>query len=105
MGFEIIHIIDSIANPSAGTSYSVPSLCRALSNQGNSVTIMSIGERNTNGSRNGFRVQTWSQDYSRVPILRRLRFCRDLDSELSSRANRNVILHVHGLWLMANFYP
>jgi glycosyltransferase involved in cell wall biosynthesis len=102
---DIVHVIDSVANAAAGPSYSVPALCRELANEGNSVTLVSIGEAG-HVSDKGYFDRRLRQDYGSVPLLRRLRFSRALQSELRILGERkDVIFHVHGLWLMANIYP
>lgn len=103
-GIEIIHIVASIANEASGPSYSVPALCQALANQGREVTLMSVG-RSERRLVNNCSIRTFSQDYCRVPILRKLMFSRELRLELQKRTKQRAILHVHGLWLMPNIYP
>src|SRR5258706_11528194 len=99
---DIVHVIDSVANAAAGPSYSVPAICRALATEGNSVTLMSIGEEG-DVTEKGFCDRRLRQDYGRVPLLGRLRLSRAMQSELRMFGERkDVIFPVHGLWLMAN---
>jgi len=102
---DVVHVIDSVANAAAGPSYSVPALCRALAEEGNSVTLMSIGEGRHVTDR-GFCDLTFRHDYEWVPLIGRLRLSRGMQSALRIYAVRkDAIFHVHGLWLMANVYP
>ena len=101
---DLIHIVASTGEEASGPSYSVPALCGALAQCGNDVTLMSVGRRER-GMQNGCATEKFRQDYSGVPVLRKLLFSRELRFELARRSKNNVILHVHGLWLMPNVYP
>jgi glycosyltransferase involved in cell wall biosynthesis len=101
---QLIHIVDSVANEASGVSYCVPRLCRALAEEGNSVTLMSISDH-YRAVQSDYKLETCRQGYAGVPFLRRLRFSRAMRLKLNERAQDNALFHVHGLWLMPNVYP
>ena len=103
--FDIVHVIDSVANEAAGPSYSVPALCQALAKECNSVTLVSIGQEES-VTNNGFSTRTFRHDYEGMPLIRQMRLSRAMQSALRLYGDRkDVIFHMHGLWLMANVYP
>ena len=98
-----IHVLDSIADPASGPSYSVPRLCEALAAQGVAVRLMTIGEQHS--SPQGYKHDAFSHDFGSLPVLKRMRLSRTLKMALRDAARTTTIIHTHGLWLMANVYP
>src|SRR5262249_18122892 len=98
-----VHVVDSIADPASGPSYSVPRLCEALAAQGIAVHLMTVGGEQS--SRLSYRHDAFPLDFSRFPILRRMRSSRALKMALGDAARTATIIHGHGLWLMPNVYP
>jgi glycosyltransferase involved in cell wall biosynthesis len=98
----IVQVIDSIDDEASGPSYSVPRLCGALAERGYNVRLLTVGELHS--SFVGFRHEAYLADFSRIPVLGQLRFSSALKSALACVAETTII-HVHGLWRMANVYP
>jgi glycosyltransferase involved in cell wall biosynthesis len=98
-----IHVVDSISDEAAGPSYSVPRLCGAISAQGDTVRLLTVGD--SPSSFRGYWHEAYPADFCNFPGLNRLRFSRALNSALASLANTASIIHVHGLWRMSNVYP
>lgn len=97
-----VHVLDSVDAEASGPSYSVPRLCDALARRGARVALLTIGERVRPGE---IPHEVHRHDYAGVPLLRRLRFSRQLRSRLADAARSTSVVHAHGLWLMANIYP
>ena len=98
-----VHVLDSIADPASGPSYSVPRLCEALAARGVAIRLMTIGDKPS--SPLSFRHDAFPQDFGSCPILKHMRLSRALKSAVRDAAHTATIIHAHGLWLMANVYP
>jgi glycosyltransferase involved in cell wall biosynthesis len=98
-----LHVLDSIADPASGPSYSVPRLCEALTARGVSVRLMTLGEYKP--SLLSYKHDAFPLDFGSVPILKRMRLSRALKMALRQASRTTTIIHAHGLWLMANVYP
>jgi glycosyltransferase involved in cell wall biosynthesis len=98
-------IVASIADRGAGPSYSVTALAAALARQGAPVRLHSVSGWRTNGGAGDASVAhlAHAQDFGRTPFLSAACLSRDLEATL--RGSGAEILHSHGLWLAANFYP
>lgn len=99
---KIAHIISSIESPTAGPSYSVPAMCRALAELGGSVDLLSLG---TPGERltNGVNDRRFNRSLPWLPPARKLGLSHSLDRALAREAHG--VWHMHGLWMMPNVYP
>ena len=97
------HIIDSVADEARGPSYSVPSLCDALTRLGDDVRLFTISDDISSAAK--YRCAHFEQDWRNVPILTKMRASRALYEALERSAARLNVFHAHGLWLMANVYP
>src|SRR5262245_20733160 len=107
MPVRVVHVIAGIGLADGGVSYSVPRLCRALSEAGLRPTLLSVAA--DSGSRPGASNQCNNQrsfawDYASIPVLRTLRASSALRSELAKEAIRSDVIHNHGLWLMPTVY-
>jgi glycosyltransferase involved in cell wall biosynthesis len=103
------HVVASIGDRGAGTSYTVRALTRAMASLGASVDVHSV-----RGWRGGDDPELLAgvvghtihpQDLAALPILRRACFSDSLDQALRAAAATTDVLHGHGLWLMPNVYP
>ncbi len=101
---RVIQIISSVANEAAGPSYSVTRLAQALAAHGLNVDLMSSGIASSTGEGN-LRTQIFKQDFTSVPLLKKLCFSRALGDAIARSAADGAVLHGHGLWLMPNVYP
>lgn len=101
---HIIQIIASVANEAAGPSYSVSRLAQALAAHGLNVDLMSSGIASSTGEGN-LRTQVFKQDFTSIPLLKKLCFSRALGDAIARSAADGAVLHGHGLWLMPNVYP
>lgn len=103
-------ILASIDDSTSGPSYSVPRLSAELRQKGVHVTLFTVsGWRRTDGSSDKLdaiaKHLAYNQDFTNIPILRRLCFSHELMNALSQCASDIEIYHSHGLWLMPNLYP
>jgi glycosyltransferase involved in cell wall biosynthesis len=99
------HVVASITDPGAGTSYSVRSLAAALGARGAKAHIHSVrGWRGDGGAVDACPgVTAHRQDFARTPVLGAA--CLSGEMHRALRASAADILHGHGLWLMPNIYP
>lgn len=104
-----VQIIASVADPGAGTSYSVRSLCSELRRRNADVSLLTVDgwrERNITSSASQFPDEVrHQQDHSHWPILSRLCLSAGLRDRLEREAANADVFHGHGLWLMPNVYP
>ena len=84
----------------AGTSYSIPRLVSALSEERVEASLYSIGESSLNNKLD----LKFAPNLSAVPALRRLGLSRDLKRAVFLEALTSDVVHGHGLWRMANLY-
>jgi glycosyltransferase involved in cell wall biosynthesis len=104
MVHSVIHVLDSIADEASGPSYSVPSLCTALSRRGSSVKLFTLGQgRGLTDA--AFEHQVFPHDFANVPILKLARISQSLEKGLLAEMQVADLVHTHGLWLMSNVYP
>lgn len=101
---KILHTVSSIASEAAGTSYTVPSLVKALVNEGHELRLLSLGESEIT-MEDSVYYQRFRQNFNAVPFLSRLGISFPLKSYLLSQAENSEIYHTHGLWMMPNIYP
>ena len=99
------HVLASIDDPGAGTSYSVSALTAALRERGAKTHIHIVrGWRRGSAAGDGCATRTaHRQDFARTPLLGAACLSGEMDRAL--RASTADILHGHGLWLMPNVYP
>lgn len=100
------HVIASVTDPGAGTSYSVRSLAAALGAGGARAHIHTVrGWRGGSAVGHGAcpAVTAHTQDFAHAPFLGAACLSDEMDRAL--RASTADILHSHGLWLMPNIYP
>lgn len=102
MGTSIVHVVDSVADEAAGTSYSVPRLCTSLVGQGFDVSLLSIGLPDMRPAAYTHRLHP--ADFASVPALKRLRISSGLRADLNTLVEQCDLVHTHGLWLMSNLY-
>jgi glycosyltransferase involved in cell wall biosynthesis len=102
-----VHVIPRIGLADGGPSYTVPRLCRALSEAGVGSMLLSVttdaASRSDTCNAN-YHELFLRQDYSAVPVLQDLRLSSALSSALAKEAAGSDIIHNHGLWLMPNVY-
>ena len=100
---ECVHVLDSVADPASGPSYSVPRLCEALAAHGLAVRLMTIG--NEQSLSLSYKHDAFPCDFGNFPVLKHMRFSRALKTSLQDAARAATVVHAHGLWLMSNVYP
>ena len=96
----IRQIVASIDNEAAGPSYSVTALSKALTRQGHDSATMAVGRRELEAG-----LEIYPQDLLRVPLANRLMSSHGLKRAVYLAAAKGAVLHMHGLWLLPNFYP
>jgi len=97
------HVIASVTDPGAGTSYSIRSLAAALGARGATTHIHTVrGWRGGNAAACP-AVTEHRQDFAHAPFLGAA--CLSAEMNRALRASTADILHGHGLWLMPNIYP
>jgi glycosyltransferase involved in cell wall biosynthesis len=101
---KILHVIDSVELEASGPSYSVPRVCRALSERGDEIVLLSLSKSPTTTDIN-FRHKTFRPDFASIPVLKRIRASRGLSDELLACTRQDTLIHSHGIWLMPNVYP
>jgi glycosyltransferase involved in cell wall biosynthesis len=99
---RIAQIVSSVENSSAGTSYVVPRLCRALAEIGQDVDLLSLGGSDS-AQRKIYRDLRFQWRFEGVPLARKLGFSNSMRDHL--RREAYSIYHAHGLWMMPNVYP
>lgn len=99
-----VHVIAGLDAAHGGPSYSVPRLCQGLAGIGADVELFSVkgDDGATDRSETGFRDRRFAPDYTKVPLLRRLRCSAALAKGLKEVALFSDIIHDHGIWLMPN---
>ena len=103
--FASEHVVASITDPGAGTSYSVRSLAGALRARGAKAGIHTVRGWRSDGAAGEAspEITAHHQDFARAPLLGAACLSGEMDRAL--RASAADILHGHGLWLMPNIYP
>ncbi len=99
------HVIAGLDPVHGGPAYSVPRLCEALAAAGAETMLLSVAEKESSqcdGYHTGYRDCRFAWDYTRIPILRRLRSSQGLSRALHDAALSADVIHNHGLWLMPN---
>jgi glycosyltransferase involved in cell wall biosynthesis len=101
---KCVHVLGSIADPSAGPSYSVTRLSEELELRGMPSTIRSV--RGWRGANEAEAPQHFihKQSFARIPIMKRMCFSRELRLALFTDPAAEIIFHTHGFWLMPNVY-
>jgi glycosyltransferase involved in cell wall biosynthesis len=104
---RVVHVVAGIRLADGGPSYTVPRLCKALSQSGLRSALLSVAAPDqsrpeTSNRDDEQRLFAW--DYATIPVLRELRASSALSSELTREAMRSDVIHSHGLWLMPNVY-
>jgi glycosyltransferase involved in cell wall biosynthesis len=94
-----MHVIAGLHPKHGGPSRCVPRLCLALNHGGCDTSIQTLYE----GCSSSHASATYYAA-SRMPVLDRLRYSKDLRSGLLSEAARADIVHSHGLWSIPNVY-
>jgi len=98
---KIVHTISSIANKSAGPSYSVTRLCKALIENNNQVNLLTVGDDVD------YQSEFFEILFRQSLFKSRLFHSVSMYNWLKKNAyNQNIeILHSHSLWTMPNIYP
>ena len=96
---EALHVIAGLDPRDGGPSYSVPSLCAALTRAGCHAPMLTVHSDDC-GDRPNLR--SFPQFASRTPVLGALRLSPGLRRAASAAAARADVVHAHGLWLMPN---
>jgi glycosyltransferase involved in cell wall biosynthesis len=102
---KILHVVTSIQDEFAGPSYSVPSLCNALQNNGCDVTLYVLGDIPKNKKFN-FTIRNFKRDtFPTKKIANLLGTSNDMYKELDKEIKNYDIVHSHMLWKAPNYYP
>ena len=96
---EALHVIAGLDPRDGGPSYSVPSLCAALTRAGCHAQMLTVHSDDC-GDRPNLR--SFPQFASRAPVLGALRLSPGLRRAVSHEAALADVVHAHGLWLMPN---
>ena len=96
---KVVHVVARMITGSSGPSYSVPSLCKALGDQGADVELHMVGEHRD------FDASIKILTYPGVPYLDRLGVSPAMKRGLIKAAKSADIMHTHSLWMMPNIYP
>lgn len=96
---EALHVIAGLDPRDGGPSYSVPSLCAALTRAGCHAQMLTVRSDDCDDRPN---LRSFSQFASRAPVLGALRLSPGLRRAASAAAVRADVVHAHGLWLMPN---
>jgi glycosyltransferase involved in cell wall biosynthesis len=102
-----VHVIAGLGDADGGPAYTVPRLCKALSQVGVRTTLLSVaaeGESARDTRDAGYHDRRFARQHGRVPIARDLRLSSGLCRALSDQAIEADVLHNHGLWLMPNVH-
>lgn len=97
---KILQILSGIRSEAAGTSYSVPALCRELGSRGHEVALHVLSPV-LDGLGDGYAVHA----HPRSGPLAKLGSSLSMRRALRSAAHHADIMHSHGLWLRPNIYP
>ena len=96
---RIIQVVPHVGHAASGPSYSVPRLCQALGECGDSVFLLTLA-RGNNRKNQGFQHLSYPElrDFgiAASPAMKRA---------LRSMVGNIDIVHSHSLWLMPNVYP
>lgn len=95
---RIIQIVPGIAEKASGTSYSVPSMCQALSDNDQEIELhMNYGDKPVQHDYKCYTYGSWKISY-------RLDYSPATKKGIMSAAIKSDIIHSHGLWNMTNIY-
>lgn len=97
---RVVVIVPGFVNESAGTSYSVVSLCGALHRAGVSVELHSLRR-----SAREFPFPVVIYRRSERPLLARLGWSREMAKGMEAVAHRAELMHMNGVWMMPDVYP
>ncbi len=98
---RVVHVLPSVADDSAGPSYSVPRLCEALVELGVDASIATVARGHPRESTALFRA--FPLGYGPSRLLRSPKLRTWLRRE--AKANTIDVVHGHGLWTLPNVYP
>ena len=98
---HIINIVPSISEEASGPSYAVIRLCESLTNEGQDLTLATLGARPITPSAS-LDVKVFNYGFGG----KRLGHSPDMEGWLSVNANSGGIdlIHNHSLWMMPNVY-
>ena len=95
---NIHHVVPRICDEAAGPSYTVPALCAALHDQGESVTLHTL-QPDPN-----LKVPYEMQVYANARKLTRLGLSGAMRTGLAAAFRQGDIVHSHCLWMMPSLY-
>lgn len=99
---RVNQIVGSIQDEASGPSYSVPRLCKAVSDNGCEVSLYSLGDA-SDEYKDGVRHTTFPTDYRGIGYAERLGLSSGMKKAIASEECE--IIHSHGMWMMPNIYP
>lgn len=103
---KILHIVTSIENKSAGPSYSVPSLCKALIRNGCSIKLLCLGNDDSNKEDIDFDVEFFPRTgFFGKRLASVLGSSLPMKNRIKDLAGEYDLIHSHMLWKMPNIYP
>lgn len=93
-------IVVSVDDEASGPSYTVPALSKALCEHGVDSVVMAVGRRTPEEG-----IEIYKKDMARTPVLKKLWRSQGLARAVDRAAQRGMLLHAHGMWLLPNIYP
>ena len=97
---RIQQVLPGLPSEAAGTSYSVPALCRALAGLGHRVELHVLAPV-IDGLGDGYGVHA----HPRSALLGGIGSSGAMKRALKAASRDSDIMHSHGLWLRPNIYP
>jgi glycosyltransferase involved in cell wall biosynthesis len=98
---RIHQVISSVLEVHGGPSVSVTTLCRELAALGHEVTLHSHAPGPSSPPPSSYRLRL----YSAARVLPQLGLSREMPAGLRAAARAGEIMHVHGLWMLADVWP
>lgn len=99
-------LLATLADASAGPTYSVSSLAGALAARGCPTAALTLAHWRADDPLPAMPgVELLHFPFSRLPLASALGVSRPLRAALARRMRERDIVHTHGLWLMPNIYP
>ncbi len=104
---RIVHVMGSLDDPNAGPSYSIPALCRALSEAGHAVALHAVtaAAERLESDAAGYEDRRHPAALKSWPALGKLGVSTALRDAVADAAAGADAVHTHGLWRCANVYP
>lgn len=104
MTMKVLHVVSAIETVAAGTSYSVPTLCKSLAALKTlDIELHVLAKEPDNTKQLDYILREYPS--LQLPVINRLGISSAMHQGILATSNNVDIIHSHGLWMMPNIYP